>query len=58
MNQQPVNENNNVEGRAAPGRLPYQKPELTEIEMVAFDVLSTTCGPASSMFGNGMECFY
>jgi hypothetical protein len=57
MNQQLVNEKNDpVDGGSSPGRLPYQKPEFTEIEMVAFDVLSTTCEPTSSAMEHG-SCF-
>ncbi len=40
---------------AGPEKLVYQKPEVTEIEMVAFDVLSTTCTPPS--FNGGAQCY-
>jgi hypothetical protein len=57
MNQPTAHENKNpAEGCPSPGRLPYQKPEFTEIEMVAFDVLSTTCDPMASAMDHG-SCF-
>jgi hypothetical protein len=36
----------NTGERQAPEKLMYQKPEVTEIELVAFDVLGGTCGSA------------
>lgn len=38
----------------APERLTYQKPEVTEIELVAFDVLAGSC--ADPTYG-GSGCF-
>jgi hypothetical protein len=57
MKQEPVNENNKTDGRASPDRLPYETPKLTEIEMVAFDVLSVTCGGKVSAFDAELQCF-
>ena len=54
MKETRFNLENPATAHSATGKLPYEKPELTEIELVAFDVLSTTCNPLTSADTNGV----
>ena len=39
-----------------PAKLPYAKPQVTEIELVVFDVLNLTCSYSSSANETAESC--